>query len=226
MNKFKRGFVALLILQIALTGSACAQPHKGKSSANFLIDPKKPYVYLEVDHIGPRRPMSEDEPHVGIWLRLHNNCIVPIVLNTLGNGQVFDSVIANGYPSIGVSINDESLNKAPGYPTTQDMASMLWGAPGKSGPPSKRPANPHPATEEASMPVGYWADTGGVTTIYPGESLDFSIPRNQVSPKWHVEISFEFELDVHSEIPSAYNYVALYERQVTEKTKRTDGTNQ
>jgi hypothetical protein len=63
----------------------------------FRIDASKPYVYVEVDHVGPRPPLREGEPNDGIWLRLKNNCQVPIVIITLRASKVISG------PVIGVA---------------------------------------------------------------------------------------------------------------------------
>ncbi|MGC2299646.1 MAG: hypothetical protein WA476_12645, partial [Acidobacteriaceae bacterium] len=75
---------------LVIAGSLCAQPRQGSSaeSKNFLLDASKPYVYLELDHVGPREPMLEGEPTVGLWLRLKNNCTVPIVVVLLKGSSV------------------------------------------------------------------------------------------------------------------------------------------
>ena len=68
----------------------------------FVIDPNcKPYVYLEVDHVGPRTPKGKGEPEVGIWLRLRNNSRLPIIVSTFGGPPgspdcgVMDEVVRN-----------------------------------------------------------------------------------------------------------------------------------
>jgi hypothetical protein len=79
------------------------QPHN-----SFLVNPSLPYVYLEVDHVGPRVPNWDGEPKVGVFLRLHNNSTVPIIVDTFGRPPeskddpcgVFDHVVANR-PSFG-----------------------------------------------------------------------------------------------------------------------------
>jgi hypothetical protein len=221
MKTIKCAIATLLLLQIAFAGSALAQSHNGKSSTNFLIDSTKPYVYLEVDHIGPRRPMSEDEPNVGIWLRWHNNCTVPITVFTFGVGNpplafvpqpsedeevgVYYGVVANPAPAGGAG--GEGF---PPGPTPTDVAAELWGnSPPMTSPKPKPTAASVQKSEDSKMPEGYWLDVGSLTTIYPGKSIYFSLPRNSVSPKWHVQIAFKFDLRIQS--PNVHNYITLYE---------------
>src|SRR5947209_7194252 len=51
---------------------------------SFVIDESKPYVYLQLDHLGPRKPLHQGEPSTGIWLRIVNNCKVPISVPSYG----------------------------------------------------------------------------------------------------------------------------------------------
>jgi hypothetical protein len=213
MKKLKCGIATLSILQVALLGIAVAQSHSRKSSASsFLVDSTKPYVYLKVDHIGPRRPIREGEPNVGIWLRWHNNCTVPITVYTSGVENpteddevgVYYSVVANPPPTGNMSVG------TPGYPTPAEMAAELWGtSPPKTSPTAKLVPARTDKPEDSKMPGGDWLDVGSLTTIFPGQSIYFSLPRNSVSPKWQVEIPFEFDLKVSS--PNTHTYVTLYE---------------
>ncbi|MGD0902528.1 MAG: hypothetical protein ABR924_06255, partial [Terracidiphilus sp.] len=54
------------------------------NSTNFIIDPAKPYVYLKFDHIGPRKPHQDGEGNTGLWLKVVNNCRIPIVFRASG----------------------------------------------------------------------------------------------------------------------------------------------
>lgn len=49
-----------------------------------MIDENKPFVYVRFDHIGAGTQRDEDEPATRIWLRLVNNCRVPIVVTANG----------------------------------------------------------------------------------------------------------------------------------------------
>jgi hypothetical protein len=53
-------------------------------SVGFLIDVNRPFVYVKFDHIGPGAPRSADEPNSRIWLRLTNNCRIPILVRANG----------------------------------------------------------------------------------------------------------------------------------------------
>ena len=53
---------------------------------DFLIDPSKDYVYLEFDHLGSRERIGGDEVSQGLWIRLVNNCRVPVVVAMFNPG--------------------------------------------------------------------------------------------------------------------------------------------
>jgi hypothetical protein len=53
---------------------------------DFLIDPSKDYVYLEFDHLGSRVRIGGDEVSQGLWIRLVNNCRVPVVVAMFNPG--------------------------------------------------------------------------------------------------------------------------------------------
>ena len=66
--------------------SALALPCLAQSGATpkLVLDEAKPIVYIELDHIGPRPPVEDNEPDRGLWLRLVNNSVVPIEVQTMG----------------------------------------------------------------------------------------------------------------------------------------------
>jgi hypothetical protein len=50
----------------------------------LVLDKAKPIVYIELDHIGPRPRVEGDEPDRGLWLRVVNNSVLPIEVQTMG----------------------------------------------------------------------------------------------------------------------------------------------
>jgi len=56
------------------------------SSNNFEIDDTKPYAYIKFDHLGERKPVNDRESKKGLWLRLVNNCRLPISIDVLDPG--------------------------------------------------------------------------------------------------------------------------------------------
>src|SRR5260370_10401896 len=78
-----------LFLVLLLFSQAAVRVAGGEGKANadgFLIDPSKPYVYLKFDHIGNRERLPGEESSEGLWLRLVNNCRIPILVATFNYG--------------------------------------------------------------------------------------------------------------------------------------------
>lgn len=102
---------------------------------NFVIDSSKPYVYVKFDHIGNRKPAAEGEEESKVlWLRLVNNCNLPITVRT------FD--LGTGVPGVGVNYSvvpvsgilrspDAQVKKIPtGYDF--DVGTLVEVAPGEN----------------------------------------------------------------------------------------------
>ncbi len=175
--------VSMLAILLPLQMIGVAQPKHAdriSSAESFLVDRSKPYVYLEVDHAGPREPRSKGEPKVGIWLRLHNNCTVPIAVRTFGvppnspSGEigVLDNVVANPPPDIGdgnVSYERWPIEtSAPGLPAIPGT---------QAGQPRSAAAASSKALQNADltvMPHGYMFPDSSFVTVYPGHSI-FSV---------------------------------------------------
>ena len=87
--KFLRASILLILLGLCLLLNMLSGAQSTKDNeqdySKFLLDANKPYVYLEVDHVGPRKPLRNDEPTMGIWLHLKNNCRLPIVVLAIGD---------------------------------------------------------------------------------------------------------------------------------------------
>src|SRR5271169_768657 len=98
-------FVAVLGTSGPRIGAQSADP-----KTSFVIDPNRPYVYLKFDHVGPGIPRDESEPKMRIWVRLMNNCRVPIVVSENGTPdgspkeerQIMYEVVPTVVPSIGL----------------------------------------------------------------------------------------------------------------------------
>jgi hypothetical protein len=71
---------ALWLAAVIYGGVAYSQT---ANSASISLDPSRPYVQIVFDHFGKRTPVFEDEPSVGVWLRLYNNCVLPIKVNVI-----------------------------------------------------------------------------------------------------------------------------------------------
>jgi hypothetical protein len=154
-----------------------------KTHSEFLINVNRPFVYVKFDHIGTGAPRSENEPSSHIWLRLTNNCRIPIL------------VLANGVPDespkdeVGVQydvVRDHEIQGAIVSFSQSSVAEISESEKGKDQQESKA------AAEE--VPRGYMFDVASLVSIEPGRDILFSLPVNHLSKKWHIEIPFEFEL--------------------------------
>jgi hypothetical protein len=81
--------IATSVLWVLMLGPLTPSVTGSDVAQQFVIDATKPYVYIRFDHTGRRRPLNEDEGTEGLWLRLVNNCRIPIVLPVRhpGNGD-------------------------------------------------------------------------------------------------------------------------------------------
>jgi len=132
----------------------------------FLLDSSKDYVYLEFERLGPRHQLSGNEVNLGLWLRLVNNCRIPLIVATFDAGP--------GGPGTGVY--DEVV------PTVTKGPTLRLG---------KR-ANerlPLSGTSRTKVPQGYsLPDAFSTTHIFPGESILFSVPANHVGLSWSLQV--------------------------------------
>ena len=75
---------------------------ESQTTAKLALDATKPIIYVKFDHAGPRQPVQEGEPSKGLWLRLVNNSVIPIVVRANGSATdetmtlLQDVVIAKG----------------------------------------------------------------------------------------------------------------------------------
>jgi len=193
--------ITIFCSPVILGGAGSSQ--KSFSATDFLLDKSKPYVYLEVDHIGLRTKRSESEPPTGIWLRLRNNCILPIVIHTFGVPPgssakeigVLDNVVPNPQEALG----EGGVRSLP-----------VLGSGGSGQSSSNTEKEDKAANPSATMPSGYRFPVGSFQAIQPGQSVYFSLPIDHVTDAWHVEIPFSFDLKVQSQVRGAENFVALY----------------
>jgi hypothetical protein len=156
--------LSLFLCVVSLCTPAVLGPRLQTQS--FLIDSSKDYVYLKFDHVGPRKPLAQDTTSQGLWLRLVDNCRVPIIVATFDPGT--------GDPGVGVF--DEVIAAPVGH--------VVFHFKGEARPKRATKTKPKP-------PDGYSSpDTFSTTTIAPGEDLLFSVPLNHVGPSWGMEVRF------------------------------------
>lgn len=167
---------ALAVFIVITFTPAQPQVQSGNLAQEFIVNRGRSFAYLQFDHIGKGIPFNENEPSYRIWFRLVNNCRVPIVVSTFG--------VPDGSPrdEAGVFHNVVADPEMIGYSGGTIFES------GTSPKPAQSPVAAGP------MPNGYDGDVSSTATLGASESLLFSIPINHLSPKWHIEIPFRFEL--------------------------------
>jgi hypothetical protein len=135
---------------------------------NFIINPDRPYLYIQFDHFGPGTPENDNEARNRVWLRLVNNCAVSIriVVNGFAEGHK---------PADEIAIQDEVVEDPPPFITSEPPL-------GEEAKPFKRPS------------YGYGSDVGSPFYIRPGKDILFSLPTSQFMKGWHIEISYNFAL--------------------------------
>jgi hypothetical protein len=180
--------IKILLVALLVATTCLAQEHK----SNFLIDPSKPYVYLKFDHIGKRAPMYAGEGQQGLWLRLVNNCRIPVEVAT------YQDIAGNP----GVPVPDEIIkNSAIRGPKPADA-----GQQNRDGdvPPSE-------------LPDGYPSDVPETVLVEPGTSIVFGVPLNHVSPRWHLQVQVALHFSTVRRVSQPQTGVAFFWTDIPEK---------
>jgi hypothetical protein len=162
-------------------------------SKDFLIDSSKPYVYIAYDHIGPRKPQRQGEDTTGLWLRIVNNCRIPIAIRNFG--------VNTGDPGIGVLYD---VVPRPPEITVEGNAGIEIGE-------SEKRVKPSP-------PEGYSAEVASVNQIAPGENMLFSVPKNHVSRDWFIRVKVWLAVSRYRE---PYTEVDFLEYQIPDSHRRS-----
>jgi len=117
-----RLIVALAILFFNVTLAPCQV-----SARDFEIDKSKPYVYIKFDHFGVRKPVNDWESTNGLWLRLVNNCRLPIQVSVLGLGTGDPGVALNFdvVPTPGHDAPDSEQRKKMPYGYAADFGTLV-----------------------------------------------------------------------------------------------------
>lgn len=174
-------FFALALLQLP----ADAQ----QASNSFVLSESNPYVYMVFDHVGPRTPFIQGEPDTGVWIRIVNNCRIPILVATAGttsSGEVvvLDDVVQSGQHALRTTSGEIPILSPENSSTTE-------------------------SPQHAKPPLGYADypdDTPGRARIAPGQSLLFSVPMNHLTGgDWYMRV--RFSLDIRGSEYGPYSYV-------------------
>jgi hypothetical protein len=129
----KLGLKLGMISILAMTTSHIAQP---QATPKLVLDAAKPFVYIEFDHTGPRQPLRPDELARGLWLRLVNNSVLPIIVRahssiTDPDMTILEDVITPQTRMIPKSGLPDYGPMPRGYATASDVTSLLTINPGK-----------------------------------------------------------------------------------------------
>ncbi len=182
MTSARYRVVSLLLPVLFVMGTPLLS-QSTKTHKEFLIDVNRSFVYLKFDHIGPGAPRSDDEPTSRIWVRLTNNCRIPILVR------------ANGVPD--ESPKDEVGVQYDVVPNPEIRGAVMFfpqsSVIGKSESEKATDQQESQAKVE-EVPRGYLFHVASLVSIEPGRNILFSLPLNHLSKKWHIEIPFEFEL--------------------------------
>jgi len=215
----------LVTLGFLLPASRAQKPttYDLAQGSNFIIDPSKPSVYLEVDHIGPRKALRDGEPGVGIWLHLKNNCRLPIVVLEIGKPAespkdtitLVDEIVPD--PQVPAEGKGEDARGGGVFapPELHDMMDIFRF-------PNLTEEEVLNAEEMArssgkliKRPRGYgWRngfDSFRLSLVAPGDEVYFSVPTNHVTERWHFEIPFRLAVTNNSPVRPPYCYLAFYQ---------------
>jgi hypothetical protein len=171
-----RMILAFLCIAALGVSSSPAQTKEaqGDLSQSFVVNPERRFVYLQFVRVGRGPQFNEGEPQTRIWFRLVNNSRIPIIVRTFGvpDGSAAEEcglmheVVMN--PALIGVVSDSSMRTNVGEPAKSEPAER--------------------------MPMGYGGGVSSAATLGASEALLFSIPRNHLSDKWHIEIDFRFAL--------------------------------
>lgn len=186
-------FVAFLHLGL----SCFAQDTQGPASiqaSDFVIDKSKPYVYLVVDHIGPRKPIRADDGDQGVWLRIVNNCRLPIVFYTYSSD-------GNAISLVDSIVEEEPLFEISGISNDIPLESPVLSVDVEGRPtPAALPGKPAQGKQSVlpKRPSHYATELPGTLRIPPGAQSLINMPRSHIDRRWYMQLKFTFVLDHNS----------------------------
>jgi hypothetical protein len=163
-----------------------------QTTESFVLNDSNPYVYLKLDHVGPRKPLMKGEPATGVWMRIVNNCRVPILVPTVGSRtssgeiEVLDEVVTVGRSTVKFAAETPEVSR-PGE--KEEVA----------------PSQPPPSDEAPEGYADYPNDTPGLTEVLPGNSLLFSVPIDHVvGHDRYMRVRFSLEIPGSEHGPYSY----------------------
>ena len=119
-NDLKAALLGLLSIPIHF---AVAQT----STTNFVINQSAPWAYIKFDHLGERKPANDWESTKGLWLRLVNNCKLPIQISVLSPGTGDPGVVVNFevVPTPGRNAPNEEQKKKMPFGYAADIGTLV-----------------------------------------------------------------------------------------------------
>jgi hypothetical protein len=232
-SKMKIGTITMVVLICACGTLGFGQSDK-PGFDNFRIDSTKPYVYLQLLSIGPRKPLDPSEPEMGIRLRLVNNSHLPISIITLASNDEQTksgySVVDEVIPDTWIGLGDGPGGGATGVRADQETLTDITRWPNQT---EQEIRGAEAATQEAqrgkissqlsSRPYGYndqpFLGLRQLTIILPGDAVSFSYPANHISERWHLEVPFRSALPSSGNLRPPYSYVALFSDDLSESDR-------
>ena len=169
-----------VVLIVTSVHGASLRAQNAKMRKEFLVNADRPFAYIKFDHIGPSACQEQGESAPRIWLRLTNNCRIPITVHANG--------VCDGSPKDEVGVNYEVV---PDHPVLEISAE---GAPLQEIEPRPNQNGREANSKADQVPPGTMSEVCSLVTIDPEEEILFNVPANTVSKKWHMEIPFEFDL--------------------------------
>lgn len=121
---------SLIAFSIAL--GILLSPMAHPQQATFVRDSAKPYIYLQFDHVGKRKPIQVGESNQGLWLRFVNNSNVPVKVGSFdpGSDDPGTGLISEVIPYKGLGAYSSPKNLPPGYES--EVYSLMSVQPGES----------------------------------------------------------------------------------------------
>ena len=218
MKILERAALLSICIAVSLLGTKFARAKEASMVDDFVLNPSKPYVYLVLDHVGPRKPLRDGEANKGVWLRLVNNCRLPLVIiaskasANVADGAfwVQDEVVPNK-PSPGT----ESEGAGVGYEPGQEDLTEIFLHPNEGEAEVRGAEKAARSSREVTKRPhgyndGYQPGPQVLKVIPPGGEVLFSLPINHVSKTWHFEVPFRFALKQEGTIRQPYSYVAFF----------------
>ncbi len=125
-----------LFCAVGLLGLVSCHTARPQTAPKLTLDATKPFAYIEFDHTGPREPLRPDELARGLWLRLVNNSVFPIIVRAHDSltdpvMTILEDVITPQMRMIPKSGLPDYGPMPRGYASGSDVTSLLTIAPGK-----------------------------------------------------------------------------------------------